>query len=382
MARHTPIRLMVVLGTRPEAIKLAPVILAGRRAGGWFETYVVATGQHRQMLDQVLGLFDIRVDVDLGIMSHDQSLCHVTTAALTGLCRAIDQIRPDCLMVQGDTTTAFAGALAGFYARVPVAHVEAGLRTYDKHQPFPEEINRRLISHIADFHFAPTPAARENLLAEGLSPERIWVTGNTGIDTLLLVLERYRPRDEARRTGERVVLLTAHRRENQGAPLRRICRAALSLLDLFPDLRVVYPVHLNPRVRSTVFELLGGHPRVQLTEPMDYREFVLAMDRADLVLTDSGGVQEEAPSLRKPVLVLRETTERPEAIHAGTARLVGTDEQRIVTEAAELLRDPERYRQATLAVNPYGDGKATGRILDALTTLCRRPEAAPVLDAA
>ena len=358
-------RLLIVLGTRPEAIKLAPVILEARRAADRFVPLVVTTGQHRQMLDQVLELFDIRTDVDLSIMSHDQDLRHITTQALDGLYDAIRQHRPDCVVVQGDTTTAFAGALAAFYHRLPVAHVEAGLRSYDAYQPFPEEINRRLISHLADYHFAPTDSARSNLLAEGIDKDRIWVTGNTGIDALLGVLERARTGPRPRRNG-RTLLVTAHRRENHGDPMRRICGALLRLLGRFPDLRVVFPVHLSPRVRETVLPLLSGHPRVELREPLDYREFVLAMDDADVILTDSGGVQEEAPSLRKPVLVLREKTERSEAIEAGTASLVGTDEEMIVSETALLLEDGERYARAIAAVNPYGDGRASARILQVL----------------
>ncbi len=375
-------RLLVVVGTRPEAIKLAPLVLEARRAPELFETVVVSTGQHREMLAQVLDLFEVAVDLDLGIMTPDQSLGHVTTAALTGVARAIERFAPDCLVVQGDTTTAFAGALAGFYAAVPVAHVEAGLRTYDKRQPFPEELNRRLISHVADYHFAPTPRARHNLLAEGIDPDRIWITGNTGIDALFLALERCRPEAAGPPRTGRVLLLTAHRRENHGAPLGRICRAVLTLLERFPDLRVVYPVHLNPRVRTTAFGLLGGHPRVELTEPLDYRTFVLAMHRADVILTDSGGIQEEAPSLHKPVLVLRETTERPEAVEAGTARLVGTDAGRIVQETAALLAEVGNGRGPVLQDNPYGDGKATRRILEVLADVPARGRRAGALLAA
>ncbi len=359
---------MVILGTRPEAIKLAPLILRSRQAPDRFDTLVVTTGQHREMLDQALGLFDIRADVDLGIMSHDQDLGQVTSAALAGLCRVSRSNRPDCVIVQGDTTSAFVGALAAFYHQIPVAHVEAGLRTYDRYQPFPEEINRRLIGQIAEFHFAPTETARANLLAEGISKDRIWVTGNTGIDALLLTLERYGREQMPRRPG-RTLLLTTHRRENHGAPMRRICRAVLRLLAMFPDLGVVFPVHLSPRVCGTVLPLLTGHPRVDLRQPLDYREFVLAMDQAYVILTDSGGVQEEAPSLHKPVLVLRDKTERPEAVDAGTAVLVGTDEDTIVAETALLLRSRERYERAARAVNPYGDGQAAGRILEVLASL-------------
>lgn len=362
-----PVKLMVVLGTRPEAIKLAPVILKAREQPARFETVVVATGQHRQMLDQILGPFGIRPDVDLDIMRPDQSLCHVTTAALEGLYQAIGEHRPDWLVVQGDTSTTFAGALAAFYHRVPVAHVEAGLRTFDRQQPWPEEANRCLTAQVTDLHFPPTERARQNLLREGIAEERIQVTGNTAIDALLLSLDRARDRDQRADPLRRTILLTAHRRENHGAPMESICRAVLRLLETFPDLDVVYPVHMSPRVRRTVLPMLGDHPRVELVDPMDYEPFILAMDRAHLILTDSGGVQEEAPSLGKPVLVLRETTERPEAAEAGVARVVGTDEDDIVREVELLLRDEAEYERMSAAVNPYGDGRASERILQALS---------------
>jgi UDP-N-acetylglucosamine 2-epimerase (non-hydrolysing) len=377
-----PSRLMIVLGTRPEAIKLAPVILGARERTQHFQTVVVATGQHRELVDQVLGLFDLTVDVDLAIMRPDQRLSYVTGAVLEGVSRAVRKLSPHRVIVQGDTTTAVAAALAAFYERVPVAHVEAGLRTYDKGQPFPEELNRRLISHIADHHFAPTTAARQNLLSEGVEAERIWVTGNTGIDALLMTLARHgAPGDRPRPPG-RTLLLTAHRRENHGAPLEAICRAVLALLEAFPDLRVVCPVHPNPRVSATVTALLGRHPRAQLTPPLDYRAFVLAMSAADVILTDSGGVQEEAPSLGKPVLVLRDASERLEGVAAGTARLVGTDERAIVEETAALLTDGGRDWRITRARNPYGDGQAARRILSTLAGAAARPRAVPVLDAA
>lgn len=362
-----PVKLMVVLGTRPEAIKLAPVILKARERPARFETVVVATGQHRQMLDQILGPFEIRPDVDLDIMRSDQSLCHVTTAALDGLYRTIGEHRPDWLVVQGDTSTTFAGALAAFYHRVRVAHVEAGLRTFDRQQPWPEEANRCLTAQVTDLHFPPTERARQNLLREGIPEDRIQVTGNTAIDALLLSLDRARDRGERVDSTRRTILLTAHRRENHGAPMESICRAVLRLLETFPDIGVVYPVHLSPRVRQTVFPMLGDHPRVELVDPMDYEPFLLAMDRAHLILTDSGGVQEEAPSLGKPVLVLRETTERPEAAEAGVARVVGTEEDDIVREVERLLRDEAEYERMSAAVNPYGDGKASERILEALS---------------
>jgi UDP-N-acetylglucosamine 2-epimerase (non-hydrolysing) len=369
---ESPTRLAVVLGTRPEAIKLAPVILEARLTPWRFETRVIATGQHREMLHQVLSLFDIQVDHDLGIMRRDQDLSDVTAEALRRLTRVLREVGPHCVVVQGDTTTALAGALAAFYQRVPVAHVEAGLRTYNRRHPFPEEVNRRLISQVADYHFAPTEAARANLLAERVAPERIWVTGNTGIDALLLTLARHRASNgHGQPSDGPTLLLTAHRRENHGPPLERICRAVLTLLDHFPDLRVVCPVHLSPRVRRTIIPLLGDHPRVTLTGPLDYREFVLAMEQADVILTDSGGIQEEAPSLGKPVLVLRETTERPEGVAAGTARLVGTDERTIVTETAALLRRGAMRAPAGCPTNPFGDGRATGRILAVLECVGR-----------
>lgn len=360
---------MFVIGTRPEAIKLAPVVLAARRQPKQFEVRVVRTSQHREMLDQVLSDFDLCADVDLGIMKVDQDLAHIASEALRKLHDVIEAERPDWVVVQGDTTTAFAGALAAFYQRTRVVHVEAGLRTYDKRQPFPEEANRCLTAQITDLHCAPTLGARDNLLREGVPEDRVLISGNTAVDALLYTLERAgRALTEQRPDGVQRLLLTAHRRENLGPPLDRICDAVLSLLRRYPRLEVLFPVHLNPRVRSSVFARLSAHPRVALTEPLDYRGFVLAMHRADLILTDSGGIQEEAPTLGKPVLVLRDTTERPEAIQAGTARLVGTHSERIVVEAARLLEDPAHYASMSRCANPYGDGKAAARILDALAT--------------
>ncbi len=360
-------KLMIVIGTRPEAIKLAPVALAAQRDGR-FEVCVVRTSQHREMLDQMVEHFELEVAEDLDIMRHDQNLAQVTTAALEGLHRSIAALRPACVVVQGDTTSTFCGALAGFYQRVPVAHVEAGLRTYDRAQPFPEEANRCLTGQLADFHFAPTPGARDNLLKEGVASERVWVTGNTAIDALQITLAKA-PAAEA--SGMRQILMTAHRRENHGEPMAEICGALLRLCERFPALRVRFPVHLSPRVRSTVFGLLDGHPRITLEEPLGYRAFVLAMRESTLILSDSGGVQEEAPSLGKPVLVLRETTERPEACEAGCAMLVGTNADRIFTEVERLLTDEAAYRQMAQAKNPFGDGRAGERIVkvlgDALT---------------
>jgi UDP-N-acetylglucosamine 2-epimerase (non-hydrolysing) len=357
-------KLMIVMGTRPEAIKLAPVVLAAE-ADGRLEPCVVRTSQHRQMLDQMVEHFGLSVAVDLDIMRHDQSLAQVTTAALEGLHRTIEALRPACVVVQGDTTTTFCGALAAFYQRVPVAHVEAGLRTYDRTQPFPEEVNRCLTGQLADFHFAPTEGARGNLLREGVPTERIWVTGNTAIDALRITLERVGQR-AAPPAGQRQILVTAHRRESHGEPMAEICRALLRLCDRFPDVRVRFPVHLSPRVRATVFGLLAGHPRISLEEPLGYLDFVIAMSRSTLVLSDSGGVQEEAPSLGKPVLVLRDTTERPEACEAGGAMLVGTDAERIYVEAERLLTDEAAYARMASVRNPFGDGRAAERIVGVL----------------
>lgn len=358
-------RLMFVIGTRPEAVKLAPVIQAARRRPGHFNVTVVRTSQHREMLDQVMASFDLCADVDLDIMRPDQDLLHVTIEGLSKLHTVIGRINPGWILVQGDTTTTFVGALAAFYRRVRVAHVEAGLRSHDTRQPFPEEINRCLTARLTDLHCAPTPGARENLLAEGIPSERIVVTGNTAIDALLFILKGAQaPRE--RSTGAPTLLVTAHRRENHGEPLARICDAVLALLERWPELRVHYPVHLSPRVRAIVWPRLSHHPRVTLSEPLDYAQFVLAMHRADIILTDSGGVQEEAPALGKPVLVLRENTERPEALQAGLALLVGTDPRRIVRECSRLLDDPAHYASMSRAANPYGDGQASDRILDAI----------------
>ena len=369
----TKTRILTVMGTRPEVIKLAPVVIAARSRPDEFDTFVVTTGQHREMLQQMLAVFRIAVDVDLDIMKPGQDLPYITTAALNGLHDVIGQVKPDWVVVQGDTTTTLAGALAAFYQQVPVAHVEAGLRTYDKRHPFPEEMNRRLTTQIADAHFAPTTLSRDRLLLEGVSEKAIWTTGNTGIDALFLILGSSDGEIAPKLAGERRLLITAHRRENQGEPMRQICRAVLRLVDEFSDLRVIYPVHLSPAVRETVLPLLDDHRRIELLEPLEYRRFVEEMGRAHLILTDSGGIQEEAPSLGKPVLVMRETTERPEGVEAGTARLIGTDEERIYSETASLLSDDDAYKEMAQARNPYGDGRASERILAALSDRYRRP---------
>ncbi len=362
---------MLVFGTRPEAIKLAPVYAELRKRLNVFETRVVVTAQHREMLDQVLECFGIQPDHDLDIMQHGQSLADVTSRVLYGMEPVLSRGRPDIVLVQGDTTTVFAAALAAFYQQIPLGHIEAGLRSDDKYNPFPEEINRRLTSVLCDIHFAPTATARERLLTEGVAPEQVFVTGNTVIDALLSVAQRSF-RFEGPQFGwleefdGRLVLVTAHRRENLGEPLRRICRALRMIAEEFEDVVVLYAMHRNPAVRKVAQEVLEGVPRVRLTDPPEYVTFVNLMKRAVLIISDSGGIQEEAPSLNVPVLVTRETTERPEGIQAGTAKLVGTQTEAIVAEASQLLRDPDAYRAMATAVNPYGDGTASARICDAL----------------
>lgn len=346
---------------------MAPVIQALRQADG-IETRVCVTAQHRQMLDQVLQLFDIRPDHDLNLMQPGQDLTDITANVLHGLRPVLAAERPDLVLVHGDTTTTLAGALAAYYQRIPVGHVEAGLRTGNIHAPWPEEMNRRIAGAITSFHFAPTARARDNLQREGVGEERIHVTGNTVIDALLAVVDKVRANPELQAQfrfldpARRTVVVTGHRRENFGDGFQRICRA-LGRLAERSDVQIVYPVHLNPNVLGPVREALGQRDNVHLIEPLDYLPFVALMDRADLIITDSGGVQEEAPSLGKPVLVMRETTERPEAVEAGTVRLVGTDEERIVREAARLLDDPQAYAAMSRAHNPYGDGRAAGRIV-------------------
>jgi UDP-N-acetylglucosamine 2-epimerase (non-hydrolysing) len=371
---------MVVYGTRPEAIKLAPVITA-LAADPALEVVTVVTGQHRTMLDQVNGLFGIRPDVDLDVIQPRQQLHDLTARVMAGVTEAVRAHRPDAVMVQGDTTTAFVAGLAAFYERVPVLHVEAGLRTDDRYNPFPEEMNRRLTTQLASLHFAPTPLSRANLLADGTDPADIVVTGNTVIDALLEVLSRRVPVEDpalAVLDGGPAVLVTSHRRESWGEPMSRTAAAVARLAKEFQDVRFVLPAHLNPVVREVLLPPLQGFDNVTITEPLSYSDFAHAMNASSIMLTDSGGVQEEAPSLGKPVLVLRENTERPEAVDAGTVRLVGTDEDRIVHEVTTLLTDPSAYDAMARAVNPYGDGRASGRIVAAvgelLSTGRRTPE--------
>ncbi|WP_067930545.1 non-hydrolyzing UDP-N-acetylglucosamine 2-epimerase [Alicyclobacillus kakegawensis] len=362
-----PVRVMTVFGTRPEAVKMAPLVKELERHPN-VQSLVCVTAQHREMLDQVLKVFDITPDNDLDIMEPNQTLGTITRKALAGLEEVIAQRQPDIVLVHGDTTTTFAAALAAFYQRVAVGHVEAGLRTYDKYSPYPEEMNRQLADVLADMYFAPTLWSAKNLWREGKPPESVYVTGNTAIDAMRTTVRReYRhPVLERLPEGARIVYMTSHRRENLGAPLRHICEAARALADRFPDVHVIYPVHLNPRVRETVFSILGGHPRIHLLHPLGVVDNHNFMARAALILTDSGGIQEEAPTLGVPVLVLRDTTERPEGIAAGTLRLVGTDRQHIIAEAARLLEDPRAYADMACRTNPYGDGEASRRIVAAI----------------
>ena len=362
-------RVTIVLGTRPEAIKLAPVIQEFRACKS-LETRVVLTGQHREMVSQVMDLFGLSADLDLNLMTPRQTLTHVTCAALQGLRDDFQAFPPNLVLVQGDTTTAFAAALSAFYEQIPVGHVEAGLRTDNLLDPFPEEANRRLISQIAHLHFAPTRQSEANLQASGVVG-RVLLTGNTVIDALLRMSERAPTLSDLSIDwdAQRVILATVHRRENWGERLKNIADGILRVLDSHPDTVLLLPLHRNPTVREPLQELLGDHPRVVLTEPLDYDRLVAAMKGCTLLLTDSGGLQEEAPALGKPVLVLRETTERPEAVEAGTARLVGTDPTTIHREASLLLENSEAYNAMAKAVNPFGDGQASGRILEAALEL-------------
>jgi len=365
-------KVAVVVGTRPEAIKLAPLVNALRQQGD-YDPLLVASGQHRQMLHQALQAFGLRPDLDLAVMREGQTLAGITARALEGLQEVLRVHRPAWVVVQGDTTTAFAAALCAFYERIPVAHVEAGLRSGRRDSPFPEEINRRLVDQIAEALFAPTAQARELLLAEGFSSHRIEVTGNTVVDALLAVRERVRRApvvipglSEDLLRGRRLVLVTAHRRESFGPALEQVCQALRELARSVPDVCIVYPVHLNPQVDGPVRRLLGEEPRVVLLPPVGYLEFVALLERCHLVMTDSGGVQEEAPTFAKPLLVMREVTERPEGIAAGVARLVGTEAEAIVTQARRLLLDPAAYAAMASGHNPYGDGRASARIAASL----------------
>jgi UDP-N-acetylglucosamine 2-epimerase (non-hydrolysing) len=361
-------KVIFTFGTRPEAIKLATVIKKFAENNHEFKPVVVVTAQHRQMLDQVLELFQIQPDYDLNIMSHDQTLSQITARALEGLDHILDREKPDIMFVQGDTTTTFVGALSAFYHHIPVAHVEAGLRTYNRYHPYPEEINRVMTSSLADLHFAPTEASRSNLLKENIPLSKIFVTGNTVIDALLDVAGReYQFEDTLcdifSDNTTKKILLTTHRRENHGGPMKDICHALLTILCTFKHVEVVFPVHMSPRVRDIVYPLLENHPRIHLMPPLDYQAFVNVMKQSYLILSDSGGVQEEAASLGKPVLVLRETTERNEAVEAGTVKLVGTSRDRIIEETGHLLKGDSFYKAMMNRPNPYGDGLASERIV-------------------
>jgi UDP-N-acetylglucosamine 2-epimerase (non-hydrolysing) len=355
-------RILLIFGTRPEAIKLAPVVRCLRAQPDVFETSVAVTAQHRGMLDQVLEIFSLRPDYDLDLMRPGQDLFESTSRMVAALEPVLQRESPDCVLVQGDTTTTFCGALAAFYKRIPVGHVEAGLRTGDFSQPFPEEMNRALTGRLASLHFAPTEGAAQNLLREGVSRENIFVTGNTGIDAVLQVRDALGP---CSRTGKRLIVVTAHRRESFGEGLESICRALARLAER-PDVEIVYSVHPNPNVQDPVSRLLREVPNIRLIEPLPFVPFVDLMRRAHVLLTDSGGIQEEAPSLGKPVLVMREKTERPEAVVAGTARLVGASEERIVAETTLLLEDDAEYQRRSRIHNPFGDGRAAERIGDIL----------------
>ena len=377
--------MMLVFGTRPEAIKMSPLVKEFQKYPEKFETIVCVTGQHREMLDQVLRIFDIQPDYDLNIMKQGQDLYDVTARVLTGMRDVLKETRPDIVLVHGDTTTSTAAALAAFYQQIPVGHIEAGLRTHNIYSPWPEEVNRQITGRIATYHFAPTSLSKDNLLQEGISGEQIIVTGNTVIDALYMVVEKIKNDgilscelekvlkasgyDISRLSdGRKLVLITGHRRENFGDGFISMCKAIKSLSEKYPEVDFVYPMHLNPNVRKPIYEVFGESQRANLffIEPLEYLSFVYLMEKSAIVLTDSGGIQEEAPGLGKPVLVMRDTTERPEALEAGTVKLVGTDYDKIVNEVSGLLDSQEYYEKMSKAINPYGDGKACSRIVKAL----------------
>jgi len=372
-----PIKILVIFGTRPEAIKMAPVVLQLQKFPQYFNTMIAVTAQHREMLDQVLDLFCLKPDFDLDIMQSGQTLFDVTTRALTGLNSVMAEAKPDMVLVHGDTTTTFTGALAAFYHQVAVGHVEAGLRTQQKYSPYPEEVNRRLAGVLADLHFAPTETSYQNLLNEGVSAQDIMITGNTVIDALLqTTCAEYKFSDPLLQdldfANKRIILVTTHRRENLGEPMRNCYTALRRITREYKDVEVIFPVHRNPKVREVVECELGDCKQVRLTEPLDYEPFANLMARSHLILTDSGGIQEEAPSLGKPVLVLRDTTERPEAIMAGTVKLIGTEEEDVYRETKLLLDNHGEYFRMATAVNPYGDGKASERIMKGILRYFKR----------
>lgn len=379
--------IMLVFGTRPEAIKMCPLVKRFQQESETYNTVVCVTGQHREMLDQVLEIFDVRPDYDLNIMKQGQDLYDITSRVLTGMRNVLQQVNPNVVLVHGDTTTSTAAALAAFYQQIPVGHVEAGLRTYDVYSPWPEEMNRQLTGRLATYHFAPTPLSRDNLLKENVDENKIVVTGNTVIDALLMVVDRLKNEkalaEEQKATllnagydigrlddGRKLVLITGHRRENFGDGFIQMCTAIKDLTRMYPDVDFVYPMHLNPNVRKPIHEVFGEHldylGNMFFIEPLQYLEFICLMEKSTIVLTDSGGIQEEAPGLGKPVLVMRNTTERPEALTAGTVKLVGTDYQKIMSEVSALLDNPQAYEKMSKAVNPYGDGHACERIVNFL----------------
>ncbi len=373
-------RILTIVGSRPEAIKMAPIVLALRKEPQAFEVVLCATGQQLQMIPQALREFGLEAEIDLEVMREDQTLAELTSRLMVGLDATIVGLKPDWVLVQGDTTSAMVGALASFYRRVRVAHVEAGMRTGNQFSPFPEEVNRRIISQCATLHFAPTAGCQSNLLEEGIPASQVFVTGNTIVDALLQIRDEVRrlpsqlpPALDALLRGRRLVLVTSHRRENFGDRLESICSALKELCEKFADIIIVYPVHPNPNVEGIVRRRLGGAPRIALIHPLPYRSFIELMDRAHLVLTDSGGLQEEAPSFGKPVLVLRDTTERPEGIESGLAKLIGTNRRMVVDAAARLLSDHEQYERMAGGENPYGDGRAAARI----TALLRQQQQPP-----
>jgi UDP-N-acetylglucosamine 2-epimerase (non-hydrolysing) len=388
-------KILSVFGTRPEAIKMAPVVKELEKHSDKFISRVCVTAQHRQMLDQVLDLFEIRPDYDLNIMKPGQDLFDVTCNVMQGLKKVLQKERPDFVLVHGDTTTTMAASLAAFYCRIPIGHVEAGLRTFKKLAPFPEEINRQVTGRVADFHFAPTETACQNLLTESVPENSIYITGNTVIDALLMVVNKVRESEMRAKVegnlinsfpsllevlapdlasgGRRLVLVTGHRRENFGEGFESICHALKRIATEHPDVDIVYPVHLNPNVQEPVKRILAGVPSVHLIEPLDYLPFVYLVDRSYMIITDSGGLQEEAPSLGKPVIVMRETTERPEAVKAGTVRLVGTDEELIVKESKKLLNDSEEYSRMKFLKNPYGAGDSSKRIVQIILDNLKKP---------
>ncbi|KAF0508151.1 UDP-N-acetylglucosamine 2-epimerase (non-hydrolyzing) [Pediococcus acidilactici] len=362
------IKVMSIFGTRPEAIKMTPVVKAMTHDER-FAPITVVTGQHREMLDQVLQIFKIKPDYDLNIMQKDQTLSSITSKVLLGMDKILQEDRPDLILVHGDTTTTFSAGLSAFYHQIPVGHVEAGLRTWNKYSPFPEELNRQMTDVLTDLYFAPTTTSRDNLLRENHPENQIFVTGNTAIDALKdTVSEDYHNKIlEEISEDHRIILVTMHRRENQGAPMQRVFKAIRQVVDETPDVEVIFPVHLNPKVQQMAEAELGNDPRIKLVAPLDVLDFHNIAARSYLIMTDSGGVQEEAPSLGKPVLVLRDTTERPEGVAAGTLKLVGTDPQEVKKQMRDLLNDPAKYAEMAQAQNPYGDGHAATRILDAIT---------------